>query len=105
MKDRAFREALESYAERNGVSPIVLDDEAYDRSVVGITSDGRLVYDYWKMVEELEENDDCTHEEAIEWVDFNTMRAIPYMGKNAPIVIECGRELLMDMYGSGTEEA
>jgi hypothetical protein len=38
-------------------------------------------------------------------VDFNTMRAIPYMGKNAPIVIECGRELLMDMYGSGTEEA
>lgn len=28
-----------------------------------------------------------TDEEAIEWIDYNTIRAIPYMGEKAPIVM------------------
>ena len=32
---------------------IVFDNMSYDGSIVGVTTDGRVVYDYDKMVEEL----------------------------------------------------
>jgi hypothetical protein len=28
-----------------------------------------------------------TYEDATEWVDFNVLRALPYFGSNAPIVV------------------
>lgn len=28
-----------------------------------------------------------TEEEAIEWIDFNTLRALPYLGEGAPVVM------------------
>ena len=32
---------------------IVFDNMSYDSSIIGVTTDGRVVYDYDKMVEEL----------------------------------------------------
>ena len=32
---------------------IVFDNMSYDGSIVGVTTDGRVVYDYDKMIEEL----------------------------------------------------
>lgn len=34
------------------------------------------------------EKNGCTAEEAMEWIDYNTMRALPYAGAMAPIVIK-----------------
>ena len=39
------------------------------------------------MVESLVDHDDMTYEEAIEWIDFNTIRALPYAGSSAPIIM------------------
>lgn len=99
MKDKSLREALKGLSEDVGFDVMILDDQAYDKSIVGVTEDGRLVYDYWKMVEELSEDDGCTPEEAVEWIDYNTMRAIPYMGERAPIVVKYDREYVLEAYG------
>ena len=39
------------------------------------------------MVEWLEENSNMTEEEAIEWIDYNTIRALPYMRERHPIIM------------------
>ena len=59
----------------------------YDTAILGYTDDGRLVYSYEKMVEWLVENDNMTSDDAVEWLDYNTIRAIPYMGEKAPVVV------------------
>ena len=28
-----------------------------------------------------------SEEDAVEWIDYNTVRAIPYMGEGAPIIM------------------
>lgn len=52
-----------------------------------MTEDGRAVYDYGRMVEWLMDTEGWSFEDAAEWVDYNTIRALPYMGEDAPIVM------------------
>ena len=59
---------------------------SYDSSIVGVTTDGRVVYDYDKMILELMEDEECSYEEAIEWIDFNTIGGMPH-GVYAPIIM------------------
>ena len=66
---------------------IVFDRPAFDNSIIAVTTDGRAVYDYRKMVVELMEDDGITEEEAIDWIEYNTLRVIPYAGDMAPIVV------------------
>ena len=66
---------------------IVFDNMSYDGSIVGVTTDGRVVYDYDKMVEELMKDEEWSYEEAAEWIDYNTIRSLPYAGENAPIIM------------------
>ena len=66
---------------------ILFDNMSYDGSIVGVTTDGRVVYDYDKMVEELMEDEQCSYEEAADWIDYNTIRALPYTGENGPIIM------------------
>ena len=66
---------------------IVFDSMSYDGSIVGVTIDDRVVYDYDKMVEELMEDEGWSYEDATEWINYNTIRALPYLGENAPIIM------------------
>ena len=66
---------------------VLLKDESYDSALIAVSDDFRAVYSYDKMVEWYMEKNGCSAEEAIEWIDFNTLRAIPYAGAMAPIVI------------------
>ena len=59
---------------------------SYAAAVVAVTHDDRLVYDYNKMVECLMADDDMTYEEAAEFIDYNTIRTLPYMEK-PPVII------------------
>ena len=67
---------------------IVFDNHAYDNSIIGVSTDGKVVYDYNKMVQELMNDEGWTELECIEWIDYNTIRALPYLGPNAPIICE-----------------
>lgn len=63
------------------------DNPSFDTAVVGIDYWGRLIYDYDKMIVELMETDNITEEEAIDFIDYNTIRSLPYYGEYAPIII------------------
>lgn len=64
--------------------PLFSDD--YYTAVIGITDGGRLIYDYYKMAEFLVERDGMDYEGAMEWIDYNAIRTLPYMGPNHPII-------------------
>jgi hypothetical protein len=64
-----------------------LTNYSYDSALIGVTDDGRAVYDYELMVEWLMDTEGWSYEDAAEWVSYNTLRALPYMGEDAPIVI------------------
>ena len=61
--------------------------DSFDTAILGYTEDGKLVYSYDKMIEWLTENDDLSPEESQEWIDYNTIRTIPYMGEKSPIIV------------------
>ena len=65
---------------------IILDDPSFDDAIIGITEDGHLIYNYDSMVNHLVDsyikegiNEDEAYTSAIEWISYNTIRAIPYM--------------------------
>lgn len=64
-----------------------LTDFSYDGALIGVTDDHRAVYDYDLMIHWLMEKENWTAEEAAEWIDYNTIRALPYMGEDAPIIM------------------
>ena len=64
-----------------------LTNFSYDAALIGVTHDNRAVYDYEKMVEWLIKEEDFSYEEAAEWIDYNTLRALPYMGEDGPIIM------------------
>lgn len=68
-------------------SAVVFDNHAYDNSIIGSTFDGRAIYCFESMVQELMDDEGWQEMDAIEWIEYNTIRALPYGGKNAPIVM------------------
>lgn len=66
---------------------IVFDECGYDDALIGVTEDGRAVYDYRKMVEWLMANDGMTEEEAEEWIQYNTIGSLPNAGDRGPIIM------------------
>lgn len=66
---------------------IVFESPDYDSAILGVTEDGRVVYDYYKMIQDLMDQDGMTRDEAIEFLEYNTIRALPYAGEEAPIIM------------------
>lgn len=59
----------------------------YDEAFIGVSEDNRAVYDYDLMIESLMKVQNWSYEEAVEWIEYNTIRALPYAGNDGPIVI------------------
>ena len=66
---------------------IVFDNPAFDDSIVGYTEDDCVVYDYDEMISELTASEDISYDDAMEFIEYNTIRAIPYAGEHKPIII------------------
>lgn len=64
-----------------------LTNYSYDDALIGVSHDGRAVYDYNLMIDWLMKEEGWTDNEAIEWIEYNTVRALPYMGSSAPIIM------------------
>lgn len=61
--------------------------EGFDDAIIGTLDDGRAVYSFDRMVDCLVRVDGMTYEEAVEYICFNTLRALPYLGESAPVVM------------------
>jgi hypothetical protein len=66
---------------------LLLSNYSYDDALIGVTEDGRAVYDFDKMVAWLEQSEGFTQEDAMEWIEYNTIRALPYAGDQAPLIM------------------
>lgn len=74
--------------QNSGFEDVVLFDQpSFDDALVGITLDGRAVYDFEKMVVWLVEYQGMTVEEATEWLERNTAEACHRFGSLGPIII------------------
>lgn len=66
---------------------VVFENPDYDSAIIGYSDDYRIVYDFDLMVEHLMTVDNMSSEDAIEFIEYNTIRSIPYAGSLAPIVL------------------
>ena len=67
--------------------PILTNPDFYD-SLIGISEDMCAVYDYDLMVKELAEREGISDFDAEDFIDYNTIRAIPYFNvENKPIIV------------------
>ena len=66
---------------------VVFDNPDYDDAIIGVTDEGRVVYVFDAMVKILVERDGMDETEAIEFIEYNTIRALPYAGENPPIIM------------------
>lgn len=87
VMDKRKEELIQYLKETERDETVIFENPSYSTAVIGITEDERLIYDYDKMVEFLVETDDMNEEEAYEFIDYNTIRALPYMGDKAPIIM------------------
>lgn len=66
-------------------SAALLDPDFLDQAIVDCRN-GVAVYSYDKIIDAYCENESWSIDEAREWVDYNTLRSLPYMFK--PPIIE-----------------
>ena len=80
MTDLEFRKDLPEGA-------LVFDNPSFDKSIVGVTHEDRVVYDYNKMIEEICEEENMTHEDAADFIEYNTIRSLLYMNSTSKPVV------------------
>lgn len=78
--------AAERLTEWGYEDAVIFDNPSYDDALVGVSEDGRAIYDYDKMIICLYVDGFISIEEAIEFIEYNTIRALPYV-ENAPIIL------------------
>ncbi len=87
-KDALTIDSLKEWlCENDHEDTVILESPDYLSAIVGISEEGRLIYSYDKMVKHLMTAENIDAEEAMEFIDYNTIRALPYAGEMAPIVL------------------
>ena len=77
-----MRNLIDNYCEEHGLDDVLLFD-GFDSAILGISScfsSVKVVYSYKKIINILEK--DMTHEEAVEYFEFNIAGA--YVGEFTP---------------------
>lgn len=79
---------LKEYLDNSPFEDIqIFSNYSYDDAFIGVSHDGRAVYDFDKMVKWLMEKENWSQEKAEEWIEYNTIRSLPYFEGKPPIVI------------------
>lgn len=67
---------------------VLLEGDEFAPGFIGLTADTyQAVYSYEKLIVSLTAHNHWTSEEATEWLEYNTLRSIPYMPGKKPIII------------------
>ncbi len=78
--------AAERLVEQGYEDVVIFENPSFDEALIGVSEDNRAIYDYDKMVVWLAITWAISREEAMEFIEYNTIRALPYYG-GAPIVM------------------
>lgn len=91
-----FDDVIDEHGELEGCIMLEPRDKL-DEAIVGWDMDGNhVIYSYEKLIaayyeqfnDELDEDERMT--QAIEWVDYNVVRGVGYMGDRKPVIISTG---------------
>lgn len=109
MRNESLRRAIDAYGKDIESEFILLDSPDFDNSIIGISSDNRIIYDEGRMAFEFADDnttdeDVCTLTEAYECIEYDTLRAIPYMGENRPIIVQISLEELLEKYSEPSKQ-
>lgn len=55
---------------------VMFRDPSFPRALVGVSTDGRAVYSLDKMIQEYSEDNDCSEEDAADFISYNTLGAL-----------------------------
>ena len=72
MKQEQVKEYL---CDHGWEESIVFENPSYCDAFIGVSSDGNAVYDFDKMVECLMKEDGMEYIDAVEFIEYNTIRA------------------------------
>jgi len=79
------REEIGEFIEELGYEDVLIfDSPSYTDAFVGVSDDGRAVYDYDKMIDWLMIIDGMTADEAADFIDYNSSF---YSGGRYPIIL------------------
>lgn len=67
-----------------------LQIDGYDDACIGVSENEELIYDYSLLVKQTMK-DGCTYEEAVEYVDFNIVRA-RFLDYINPVIVHLFKE-------------
>lgn len=66
---------------------VVFENPSYETAIVGYdVHTNRIIYDYELMIDYLVENEQMNEDEAVEFIDYNTIRSLDYV-ENHPIIL------------------
>lgn len=87
MVNKELRKHLQEYC---GNNLLFFDNPSFDNSIIGVeeaeTGDYVVCYSFQGMVQELAQDDEITIDDAIEFIEYNTIRALSYY-ENHPRII------------------
>ena len=66
---------------------VIFENPDYDSAIIGISDDNRVIYDYDKMVAHLMDVDNMEMLDAMEFIDYNTLKAYSETPELDPIVM------------------
>lgn len=89
MTNSELREIIATMEISDDSNTIILEGDEFADGFIGLTFDGNAVYSYERLVDSLSSHNKWSREEALEWIEYNTLRAIPYMESKGkvPIII------------------
>lgn len=68
---------------------IIYQNPDFDKAIIGVDANsGSVIYDYQLMISCLMQQDKISYEQAVDFIDFNTIRATPYMPQPRPIILQ-----------------
>lgn len=89
MINKSIRDALD-------YDTVVFDSPAFDNAIIGKSFDGCAIYELDMMAKELTAEANISYEEAVEFIEYNTLRTLPYIHGKRPIILEDTCFLLHD---------
>ena len=80
-----------NYREEMEEGTVFLEPAYFDAAIIGkamIHGYEVVVYSLQAIIDAVYKNEIEDMAEATEWVEYNTLRAIPYMGEQAPVIVD-----------------
>ena len=71
MVNKNVRDLLDELCENS----IVYESPSFDNSIIGVSTEGSVCYSLSKMIKEFAQENECSEEEALEFIDYNTLNA------------------------------